>query len=584
MSKVSIVIPAHNEEENIPVLMDVLIPTLESYEETKNFEIVIVNDNSKDGTGSLIDSLAMKDTRIKPVHRITTPGFGNAVKTGLKNATGDILIPVMADLSDDPHDIAKMVKKIEEGYDIAYGSRFCPGGSTNGYPWKKMIANRTFNNSVRLLFGIRHKDITNAFKAYRREVLDAIGIDNLEANGFDLTVEIPLKAHILGFKSAEVPVSWTERKKGEAKLKLSQNGTKYGKRLLKMFIMGNMASIGDILSITVKGSWLHLIAAFIVGVLLLIGIFSITGYTEVFQILSHINLMYVALACTAIFIAFILRTWRWSVLLRSSGHRIHPDSGFKCIMFGWFINYLLPLRVGDLVRAVALKSVENTPISTSLFTIVVERAMDMLMLTILLVAAILLISIDVTLIEIALIALIISISLIILIWLIYRYDNIILKVTGTRFGNLAGALATFKQGVGDLRRNPEAVALCLMISLPVWLFDIFCVYFSTRAINVDISYGVVTISGITAFIAQAIPATPAGIGIQEGTIVGVMTLFGIDAKIGMSISLVDHFARALIIFVFGAISIVHIGLNSRSYFIEKKKKQGVDGVNEQKPV
>jgi hypothetical protein len=74
------------------------------------------------------------------------------------------------------------------------------------------------------LFGIPHKDVTNAFKAYKRGVLDAIGIENMEAEGFDLTVEIPLKAHILGFKSAEVPVNWRNREKGEAKLKISENG------------------------------------------------------------------------------------------------------------------------------------------------------------------------------------------------------------------------------------------------------------------------------------------------------------------------------------------------------------------------
>lgn len=82
----------------------------------------------------------------------------------------------MGDLSDDPQDVPKLVRKIDEGYDIAYGSRFIEGGGTDGYPWAKMIANRTFNNVVRLLFGIKHKDITNAFKAYRKEVLESISI------------------------------------------------------------------------------------------------------------------------------------------------------------------------------------------------------------------------------------------------------------------------------------------------------------------------------------------------------------------------------------------------------------------------
>ncbi|MCX9083590.1 MAG: glycosyltransferase family 2 protein, partial [Candidatus Methanoperedens sp.] len=119
----------------------------------------MVNDNSTDRTPAIIEELGKSNPRIRPVHRHTSPGFGSAVKEGMKNVSGDIITPVMGNLSDDPHDIPKLVKKIEEGYDIAYGSRFIEGGKTEGYPATKMIANRAFNNSVRLLFGIRHKDI-----------------------------------------------------------------------------------------------------------------------------------------------------------------------------------------------------------------------------------------------------------------------------------------------------------------------------------------------------------------------------------------------------------------------------------------
>jgi uncharacterized protein (TIRG00374 family) len=581
MSKVSIVIPAHNEEENIPVLIEALILTLESFPETRDFEIVIVNDNSRDGTGKLIDVLAARDPRVRSLHSTMTPGFGNTVKIGMKNATGEIIIPVMADLSDDPQDIPRMVKKINEGYDIAYGSRFCRGGHTTDYPWKKMIANRAFNYSIRLLFGIHHKDVTNAFKAYRREVLDAIGIDNLEANGFDLTVEIPLKAHILGFKSVEVPVSWTERKKGEAKLKLSQNCTRYGKRLLKMFIIGNMLSIKDILSITIKGSWLYPIIALIVGIILLAGTFSFTGFSNIFEILSRINPVYVIVACMAIFMSFILRTWRWSVLLRSSGHRIQSESGFKCIMFGWFINYILPLRIGDLARAVTLKSTESIPLSVSLFTIVIERAMDMLMLALLLSAAVLLISSgNIILLEVAAVSLLVSIGLLVATGLLYKFDKHLSSQLGNRFGNISEALTIFKGGAREFWKNPEAVTLCLLISLPVWICDLLCLYVSAIAIGHDLSYGLITIAGITAFISQALPITPAGIGVQEGTITGVLLLFGISAPIGISMALVDHFARVVVIFTFGTISMIHISLNSREYFSKIRKKQAGEAVNE----
>ncbi|WP_340819085.1 flippase-like domain-containing protein [Methanolobus sp. WCC4] len=570
MTQISIVVPAHNEEGNLYNLFTRLIPALEQNKETRDFEVVIVNDNSTDKTAVIIDDFASKDPRIKPVHRTSTPGFGNAIKTGLKKASGNIMIPVMADLSDDPNDIQKLVWKIEEGYDIAYGSRFCKGGSTNSYPKKKMLANRTFNNTVRLLFGIRHKDVTNAFKAYRKEVLDAIGIDNLEATGFDLTVEIPLKAHILGFSSAEVPVSWHDRKMGEAKLKLSQNGHRYGSRLIKMFVLGNIIGLGDLLGTIVKGSPLRIIFAVLLGLLLLGGIFSVAGISEVFDILSDISPGYVALACLMITTTFVVRTWRWSVLLRESGHRVHRDTAFKCIMFGWLLNYLLPARIGDVARGMALKTTEGTPLSISLSSIIIERAMDMFTLGMMLMTTLLFFSKDTHLFSIAIGALAIAFILIAGLLFVSKYDHIIANRLGTRFESLLKGINELNEGLRNIYSNPQAIILCLILSLPIWIFEIASIYFSAKAINFSLSPGISTLAGITAFIAQAIPTTPGGIGVHEGSIAGVLNLFNINLTIGTSIALVDHFARGLVTYVLGMISAVHIGFESRGYFTRTK--------------
>lgn len=231
---VSLVIPAHNEEDNIEVLVKELIERLR--ENNINMEIIIVNDNSKDKTGEKAERLAEFYPFIRVVHRKPPAGFGRAIKDGFKVARGNLLIPVMGDLSDDPEDVLKLIKKAEEGYDVVYGSRFIEGGMIEDYPLLKLLANRCFNNLVRLAFGIKHRDITNAFKAYRKEVIEKIGIDNLESNHFDLTVELPLKAHILGFSSVEVPVTWHGRTSGVSKLKLTRMGHLYIKRLLSIFL------------------------------------------------------------------------------------------------------------------------------------------------------------------------------------------------------------------------------------------------------------------------------------------------------------------------------------------------------------
>jgi len=521
----------------------------------------------------MIDNYAKNDPRIKAIHRNTTPGFGNAVRTGLKSATGDIIIPVMADLSDDPNDIVKMVRKIDEGYDIAYGSRFCKGGSTYDYPWKKMIANRVFNNTVRFLFGIRHKDITNAFKAYRREVLETIDFEKLEANGFDLTVEIPLKAHVLGFNSVEVPVSWTERKKGEAKLKISQNGTRYGKRLLKIFIVGNLLSLRDIFKSIIHASWVHMALAILAGIVLMFGIFSLAGFNQIFTIISGISIAYVVIACIMIFMTFVVRTWRWSILLRSSGYRVHVDNAFKCIMFGWLLNYILPARIGDFARALTIKTTENAPMSVALSTIVIERAMDMLTLAFILMLAIFIMAGDSQLYIVGFLSLFAAIALVVALMVIYRFENVIVKLTENRFKTISKSVIVFKESIRKIYKNPYAIAMCLVLSMPVWLFEVASIFFAAKAINFDLSVSLSVISGIVAFIAQAIPTTPAGIGVHEGAIASVLGLWGIDLSIGTSIALVDHFSRGIIIIIFGAISAIHIGFESRQYFYQIKREE-----------
>lgn len=571
--KVSIVIPARNEEGNLEALINELVPALEKYEETQDYEMVIVNDNSTDATPAIIEEFAGRNTRVKPVHRHSTPGFGNALREGFRYANGEVIVPLMGDLSDDPKDIPKLVRKIEEGYDIAYGSRFIEGGATEGYPKAKMIANRAFNNAVRLLFGIKHKDITNAFKAYRKRVLDSIGIDNLEASGFDLTVEIPLKAHIMGFTSAEVPVTWHGRELGEAKLKLSENATKYGKRLLRLFVVGNIISIKDLIGAVVSGSKLKLLGALLFGILMLIGIFSFSGYTQIYAIIKNASLYYIFFGFLALATAFILRTWRWSVLLRTSGYVVPRDILFKSLMFGFLLNYFIPARAGDIARSAALKTTEKTPMGISLSTIVIERAMDMFTLALMLGVGTMLMSGSNTMLIVATFALIIAFLLVLMLIFAYKYDKFISGKLGKRFPAIQGFMIVMKEGIYRIYDNPSALILSTAISVPIWLFEISGLYIAAMAIGYKIQFSLAAVAGITSFLTQAIPLTPAGIGIYEGTMAGVFALFGIPLAIGISLALVDHFVRAAVTLIFGTISTIHLGFASRAYFADMRSRR-----------
>lgn len=221
--KLSILIPAHNEEECIgDVISDIM---QELKKENIDHEVIVVNDNSTDRTKDIIESLLKRYPSLRLINRKCPPGFGKAVKEGLEQINGDAVAIVMGDASDEPHDIVRCFRKIEEGYDCVFGSRFIKGSVVKDYPLLKLIINRLANTFIRLLFMIKANDITNAFKLYRVKVIKAIL--PLQAIHFNITVEIPLKAIVRGFSFIQIPINWYGRKSGVSKLSIRYIGRKY---------------------------------------------------------------------------------------------------------------------------------------------------------------------------------------------------------------------------------------------------------------------------------------------------------------------------------------------------------------------
>ncbi|MDH7569660.1 MAG: glycosyltransferase family 2 protein [Armatimonadota bacterium] len=219
----SLVIPAHNEEECIERVVLELEHTLT--EAGIPHEIVVVDDNSTDRTGAILDELAARLPTVRVIHRKDAPGFGRAIRAGLAAMRGECCAIVMGDGSDDPQDVVTYYRKLMEGYDCVYGSRFIRGGRVKDYPKLKLLINRIANTFVRLLFWTPHNDLTNAFKAFRTDVIRAI--EPIQANHFNITVELSLKPLVRGAKIAVVPISWYGRTAGVTKLKISVMGRKY---------------------------------------------------------------------------------------------------------------------------------------------------------------------------------------------------------------------------------------------------------------------------------------------------------------------------------------------------------------------
>ncbi len=221
--KISIVIPAYNETESITETVTNIHQKLVA--EKIIHEIVVVNDNSKDNTAEVLESLKKSVDTLVYYTNNGPNGFGYAVRYGLDRFTGDCVAVMMADMSDSPDDLIKFYRKLLEGYDCVFGSRWIRGGKVIDYPLLKRIINRLANLIVKLTFRLKYNDCTNAFKLYRRETIE--GLKPFLSPHFNLTLELPLKAIVRGYSYAVLPNSWTNRKYGESKLKIKEMGSRY---------------------------------------------------------------------------------------------------------------------------------------------------------------------------------------------------------------------------------------------------------------------------------------------------------------------------------------------------------------------
>jgi dolichol-phosphate mannosyltransferase len=219
----SVVIPARNEEGAIPSTLSHL--HLELSLRGIPHEVIVVDDGSTDRTWEALSKAAAEIPEVRPVMNRGLNGFGRAIQLGLSQMRGDAVVIMMADESDDCRDVVRYWNTLNEGYDCVFGSRFLKGGGVIDYPWVKLVLNRAFNFFIRVLFRIKLNDTTNAFKAYRRSVIQ--GISPILSQHFNLTVELPLKAIVRGYSWTVIPITWKNRRFGVAKLKISEMGSRY---------------------------------------------------------------------------------------------------------------------------------------------------------------------------------------------------------------------------------------------------------------------------------------------------------------------------------------------------------------------
>jgi dolichol-phosphate mannosyltransferase len=236
--KLSVIIPAYNEEQNIGRCLAEVRSTLR--ENDIPYELIVVDDNSKDNTRRVVEQEMEVDSAIRLIRRSPPGGFGRAVRSGLEAVTGDVVVVYMADLSDAPEDLVAYYRKIQEGYDCVFGSRFIRGSRTENYPRLKLIVNRIVNRCIQFMFWTRFNDLTNAFKAYRTSVIRDCG--PYRASHFNLTIEMSLGALIRKYHIAQIPISWSGRTWGSSNLRIAEMGRRYLSTLLMMFFQRYLIS------------------------------------------------------------------------------------------------------------------------------------------------------------------------------------------------------------------------------------------------------------------------------------------------------------------------------------------------------
>ena len=212
--KTLVIVPTYNELENLPLLLK------EIFSNAPATDVLIVDDNSPDGTGAFADKMSMEDARVRVLHRSGKLGLGTAYIAGFKYAIAhnyDAAFEMDADFSHDPRYLPDFLAKIEQA-DLVIGSRYIPGGSTPNWSWGRRLISGCGNIFARTVLFMPVHDCTAGFRCYRRQVLESLGLDTIESQGYGFQVEMAYRVHKYGFKIVETPIVFMDRRVGKSKM------------------------------------------------------------------------------------------------------------------------------------------------------------------------------------------------------------------------------------------------------------------------------------------------------------------------------------------------------------------------------
>jgi dolichol-phosphate mannosyltransferase len=211
---VLVVIPTYNERENLGPILDRLHKVL------PDVHVLVVDDGSPDGTGELADERAAANENVHVMHRTEKAGLGAAYIAGFRWGLAreyNTIVEMDADGSHAPEDLPRLLDAVGDA-DLAIGSRYVPGGAVVNWPLKRQVLSRGANVYSQLALGMRTRDITAGFRAYRRPVLEKLALDEVNSHGYCFQIDLTIRTAEAGFEIVEVPITFTEREIGESKM------------------------------------------------------------------------------------------------------------------------------------------------------------------------------------------------------------------------------------------------------------------------------------------------------------------------------------------------------------------------------
>jgi glycosyltransferase involved in cell wall biosynthesis len=210
----AVIIPTYNESDNIPNLVGQILAL------PIGAHVIVVDDNSPDGTGKLVDSIAAQEPRVHGVHRPAKLGLGTAHIAGMRQAFALNLDPIVtmdADFSHHPRYIPALLQGLYK-YDVMIGSRYVPGGGTRFFSVQRQLLSHSANAFARLMLGLRATDCTAGFRAYRRPVLESLDLDRIFSNGYSFLIELLFLCQRRGWLISEIPIIYEDRRAGKSKI------------------------------------------------------------------------------------------------------------------------------------------------------------------------------------------------------------------------------------------------------------------------------------------------------------------------------------------------------------------------------